>query len=76
MSTPRQLKVARLIQKDLADLLQKYAKDWLHGTLLSVSVVRVSPDLGLAKCYLSVFPSEKAEEMLALINSATIKAIM
>jgi len=69
MNTPRQLKVARLIQKDLADLLQKFAKDSLHGILLSVSIVRISPDLSLAKCYLSVFPSEKSEEVLELINS-------
>ena len=40
----------------------------MHGTLVSVSAVRISPDMSIARVYLSVFPSEKAEEMVKNIN--------
>lgn len=68
--TPRQNKVARLIQKDMSDLLQKFARDWFPGVLISVSAVRVSPDFGLAKVYISIFPSGKADEILERLNGA------
>ena len=47
----------------------------MHGILISVSVVRVSPDLSVAKAYLSIFPSEKAADMLESIrdNAKTIR---
>lgn len=68
MDTTRQKKIARLIQKDLSTLFQEQTRK-TRGLLVSVSVVRVSPDLSLAKAYLSVFPSERAEEVLANINA-------
>ena len=40
----------------------------MHGTVVSVSAVRISPDMSIARVYLSVFPSEKAEEMVKNIN--------
>jgi ribosome-binding factor A len=40
----------------------------MQGILISVTNVRVSPDLGIAHAYLSVFPSEKAEELVKNIN--------
>lgn len=40
-----------------------------HGTLISVSAVRISPDLSVARAYLSVFPPEKAEEIVKNINA-------
>ena len=46
----------------------------MRGVLVSVSVVRVSPDLGVAKAYLSIFPSNKSEELLEAIRANT-KAI-
>ena len=45
-----------------------------HGVLVSVSVVRVSPDLSVARAYLSIFPSDKSKEMLENIRANT-KAI-
>lgn len=54
MQTTRQQKIARLIQKDLSDILLKYARA-LSNTLISVSEVRVSPDLAIAHVYLSIF---------------------
>ena len=74
METTRQAKISRLLQKELSEILrQQTAK--LRGVLVSVSAVRVSPDLSVAKAYLSVFPSDKAEEMLDSINhnSKTIR---
>jgi len=66
--TPRQNKVARLIQKDMSELLQKFARDWFPGVLISVSSVRVSSDYGLAKVYISVFPSAKGADILEKLN--------
>ena len=67
METTRQAKIARLLQKELSEIFrQQTAK--AHGVIISVSTVRVSPDLSTARAYLSVFPSEKGAEMLESIN--------
>ena len=58
MESTRQHKIARLIQKDLSDIFLRYART-LGGTLISVSEVRVSPDLAIAHVYLSIFPQDK-----------------
>lgn len=70
MESTRQAKIARLLQKELSEIFrQQTAKT--HGTLVSVSTVRVSPDLSVAKAYLSIFPSEKAAAHLeSIIASA------
>jgi ribosome-binding factor A len=68
--TPRQNKIARLIQKDMSELLQKFVRDWFPGVLISVSSVRVSSDYGLAKVYLSVFPSTRSAEILEKLNKS------
>lgn len=69
METTRQAKIARLLQKELSEIFrQQTAKT--HGTLVSVSAVRVSPDLSIARAYLSVFPSDKAQDMIQSINAS------
>lgn len=68
MDSNRQNKVARLIQKDLSTIFQKQTRQ-TRGILVSVSVVRISPDLSVAKAYLSIYPSEKAQEILDNINA-------
>ena len=68
METTRQNKIARLIQKDLSTIFQEQTRQ-TRGILISVSVVRVSPDLSVAKAYLSIFPSEKAAEIMDNINA-------
>ena len=73
METTRQKKIARLIQKELSDMFLLQTKA-MHGVLVSVSVVRISPDLSYAKAYLSVFPSERSEEIVKNIN-ANVKTI-
>ena len=67
MESTRQHKIARLIQKDMSDILLRYART-LHGTLISVSEVRVTPDLSLAHIFLSIFPQNKVNETFAQIE--------
>jgi ribosome-binding factor A len=67
MDTNRQQKVNRLIQKELSEIFLLDTKK-MQGVLISVTNVRVSPDLGIAHAYLSVFPSEKAGELVRNIN--------
>lgn len=67
METTRQNKIARLLQKELSDLFQRQTQA-MHGVLVSVSVVRISPDMSIARAYLSIFPSDKAQEILKNIN--------
>lgn len=67
-TSPRQNKVARLIQKELAGMFQKYSRDWMPGVLLTVTSVRVSPDFALAKVYVSIFPTEKTTTVVETLN--------
>jgi ribosome-binding factor A len=74
MEGTRLNKIGRLLQKEFGDLFQKQTQG-MHGTLISVSAVRVSPDLSVAKVYLSIFPSTKGKELLESIehNNRTIR---
>jgi len=67
METTRQNKIARLLQKELGDIFLLQTKA-MQGILISVSAVRISPDLSIARAYLSIFPSEKGEELVKNIN--------
>jgi ribosome-binding factor A len=60
----RQQKISSLIRRDISDIFLKEARDLVQGAMVSVSIVRVSPDLSFAKIYLSVFPYAKAEEIV------------
>ena len=73
METTRQNKVARLLQKELSDMFQRQTAA-MHGVLVSVSKCRVSPDMSVCRGYLSVFPSERAEEIVGNIN-ANVKSV-
>lgn len=65
----RQRKIASVLQKDLVDVLQKAAQDGMQGVIISVSKVSVTPDLGVAKVYLSVFPSDKRSKIIDGVTS-------
>ena len=67
METTRQNKISRLLQKELSEIFLLQTKA-MPGILVSVSTVRISPDMSIVRVYLSVFPSEKAEEMVKNIN--------
>lgn len=75
METNRQKKIAGVLQKDLVDILQSAARDYMKGVLISVTKVYVTSDLGQAKVYLSVFPSTKRDSILEGIvaNASTIR---
>jgi ribosome-binding factor A len=64
METTRQQKVARQIQKDLSEIIMHTKRDITQNKMLTVTVVRMSPDLSFAKVYLSVFPSDDAGKVL------------
>lgn len=68
MESTRQAKIARLLQKELSEIFRAQTAK-MRGVLVSVSTVRVSPDLSIARVYLSVFPSEQAQAQLESINS-------
>ena len=69
MESTRQAKIARLLQKELSEIFRRQTAK-THGVFVSVSAVRVSPDLSIARAYLSVFPSAKAQEMIESINKS------
>lgn len=73
METTRQNKIARLLQKELSEIFLLQTKA-MHGVIVSVSTVRISPDLSVARVYLSIFPSGKAEELIQNVN-ANMKAV-
>ena len=68
METTRQKKVSKLIQKELSIIFQKEIYQFLGNILVTVTGVRVSPDLSVAKAYLSIFPVEKPKEALNILN--------
>jgi ribosome-binding factor A len=74
MEGTRISKIERLLQKELSELFRRQTAS-MHGTLVTVTAVRISPDLSLAKVYLSIFPSEKSEEIIDAIekNSKTLR---
>ncbi|MCE5206057.1 MAG: 30S ribosome-binding factor RbfA [Porphyromonadaceae bacterium] len=67
MDSNRQLKVNRLIQKELSEIFLLETKK-MQGVFVSVTNVRVSPDLGMAHVYLSIFPSGNSREFVENIN--------
>lgn len=69
MDTTRQNKISRLIQKDIAEILQREGQELFRGIMVSVTSVRISPDLSIARVYLSIFPSEKGAETLKEIKT-------
>ena len=74
MQETRQNKIARLLQKELSVIFQQQTRA-MHGVMVSVTRTKISPDLSICTAYLSVFPSEKGEEILKNIkaNEKTIR---
>lgn len=68
MQETRQNRISRLLQKELASIFQTQTR-MMHGVLVSVTRVKVSPDLSICTAYLSIFPSEKGDELLKNINA-------
>ena len=69
METTRQKKVSKLLQKDIAEILQRrIKKEGNYGILLSVTKVLVTVDFSVAKIYLSIFPSEMGDQILGEVS--------
>ena len=68
MDSTRQNKVARLIQKELSELFMEQTRQ-MRGVIVSVSQCRISPDMSVCRVYLSVFPSERAQEIVGNITA-------
>ena len=71
----RQKKIARLLQKEIADIFLKKGNELAHGKLVTVTKVRVSPDFSFARAFISIFPSSNQQEVLNNIeeHSARIR---
>ncbi|MFN8335078.1 MAG: 30S ribosome-binding factor RbfA [Cyclobacteriaceae bacterium] len=65
----RQLKFARLIQKEISDIFQRDKRGILDNTFITVAEVKVSPDLGVAKIYISMMLAKDKQATLEKINS-------
>ena len=68
MQSLRQQKIARQLQKDISEILQSEGKTLFGTSLLSVTVVRVSADLSIARVYLSIFGSSYKKDIINEIN--------
>ena len=64
----RQKKVARLVQKEVAEIFLRKGNEYAPGKLISITKVRVSPDLSFAKIYISIFPSANQNEILIAVQ--------
>ena len=67
MQETRQNRIARLLQKELAEIFLGQTRQ-MRGVMVSVTRTKITPDLSICTAYLSIFPSEKAEEILGNIN--------
>jgi ribosome-binding factor A len=68
MESVRQQKVNKLLQKELAELFRSNARAMFGGAFISVTVVRVSPDLGTAKVYVSIMAAKDRDAIFKLIE--------
>ena len=67
-ASTRQLKVARELQRYLAEIIRSKGMAAFGGAMVTVSEVRISPDLSIAKVYVSIFPSDKAQTVLPILE--------
>lgn len=67
MQETRQNRIARMLQKELAEIFQSQTR-MMRGVMVSVTRTKVSPDLGICTAYLSIFPSERVQELMDNIN--------
>lgn len=71
MESIRQQKVARLLQKEIGEIFTKREVSLNANLMISVTQVRATPDLGIAKVYLSLFPADDKKEVIKSIQAQT-----
>lgn len=69
MESTRQKKVSRLIQKELSVIFQKLVSELLGNVMVTITIVRVSPDLANANIFISIFPAKNPQELLKVIKN-------
>ena len=62
MTSTRQNKVSRLIQRELGDIYQREGRNMFSGKMITVTQVRITPDLAQARVYLSIFPPASKQD--------------
>jgi len=73
VESTRQKKVSRLIQKEIAGIFLRNGKEYAPGKIISITKVRISPDLSFARIYLSIFPSTDNDHVLNVVQGHTPK---
>ncbi len=71
MESKRQQKVGRQIQKDLGEIFQKDAQHIIIGSFITITAVRVTPDLAIARAYISFLPDKNKEILLKTVQQNT-----
>lgn len=66
----RQQKIGKQLMRDLAEIIRLKGMNAYNGAMVSVTIVKVSPDLSMARVHLSIFPSAKAQEVIKIVNSS------
>ena len=66
----RQLKVSRQLQKDLSEIFREKGTGAFNGAMITVTSVRISPDLSVARVYISIFPSAKIKEVFEIVEAS------
>ena len=74
MGSTRQKKVSRLIQKEIADIFLRKGSEYAPAKLISITKVRVSPDLSFARIYLSIFPSTNINDVLQNVQDHSTRS--
>ncbi len=69
MESQRQKKVAGILQEDLSQIIQKYYQP--KGALVTISEVQLTPDLSIAKVFISIFPPNYRDEVFEIIEENT-----
>ena len=67
-ASTRQLKVARELQRDLSEIIRNRGMAAFGGCMVTVSEVRISPDLSVAKVFVSIFPSDRAPQVMQTLE--------
>ena len=70
MENTRLNRIERLLQKELGDMFI-HVSSTFKGTILSVSEVRISPDLSVAKAYISVFPQNQSDYVIETLKNSS-----
>ena len=71
MESTRQKKVSRLVQKELSVIFQQHTQEILGNIMVSVTIVRISPDLADANIFLSIFPVDDPSQALKVVKNNT-----